>query len=99
MSECLVIPPSIINNTVVALSKDRMCTVFWNEQTKSFESADGMYTVAEVADAPPASSEKLKSLGVTYTLVDKEDNWVLLELVHVLQFLGFYTEYWGICGE
>ena len=74
MSECLVIPPSIINNTVVALSKDRMCTVFWNEQKKSFESADGMYTVAEVADAPPASSEKLKSLGVTYILVDKEDN-------------------------
>ncbi len=74
MSECLVIPPSIINNTVVALSKDRMCSVFWNEQTKSFESADGMYTVAEVADATPASSEKLKSLDVTYTLVDKEDN-------------------------
>ena len=41
MSECLVIPPSIINDTVVALSKDRMCTVFWNEQTKLFESADG----------------------------------------------------------
>jgi|TARA_B100001758_G_scaffold46_1_gene43 hypothetical protein len=71
MSECLVIPPSIINNTVVALSKDRMCTVFWNEQTKSFESADGMYTVAEVADATPASSEKLKSLGITYVLADE----------------------------
>ena len=74
MSECLVIPPSIINDTVVALSKNRMFTVFWNEQTKSFESAEGIYTVAEVADAPPASSEKLKSLGVTYILVDKEDN-------------------------
>ena len=71
MSECLVIPPSIINNTVVALSKDRMCTVFWNEQTKSFESADGMYTVAEVADATPASSEKLKSLSITYVLADE----------------------------
>tara|TARA_B100001287_G_C22232457_1_gene322149 strand:- start:237 stop:467 length:231 start_codon:yes stop_codon:yes gene_type:complete len=71
MLECLVIPPSIINNTVVALSKDRMCTVFWNEQTKSFESADGMYTVAEVADATPASSEKLKSLGITYVLADE----------------------------
>ena len=71
MSECLVIPPSIINNTVVALSKDRMCTVFWNEQIKSFESADGMYTVAEVADATPASSEKLKSLGITYVLADE----------------------------
>ena len=71
MSECLVIPPSIINNTIVALSKDRMCTVFWNEQTKSFESADGMYTVAEVADATPASSEKLKSLGITYVLADE----------------------------
>ena len=71
MSECLVIPPSIIDNTVVALSKDRMCTVFWNEQTKSFESADGMYTVAEVADATPASSEKLKSLGITYVLADE----------------------------
>jgi len=70
MSECLVIPPSIINNTVVALSKDRMCTVFWNEQTKSFESAEGIYTVAEVADAPPASAEKLETLGVSFVLVD-----------------------------
>ena len=68
MSECLVIPPSIINNTVVALSKDRMCTVFWNEQTKSFESAEGLYTVAEVADATPASETKLKSLGVAYSI-------------------------------
>ena len=51
MSERLVIPPGMINNTVVALSKDRMCTVFWDEKTMSFESAEGIYTVAEVADA------------------------------------------------
>ena len=70
MSECLVIPPGMINNTVVALSKDRMCTVFWDEKTKIFESAEGLYTVAEVADATPASVEKLKSLGVTYALAD-----------------------------
>ena len=70
MSECLVIPPGMINNTVVALSKDRMCTVFWDEKTKSFESAEGVYTVAEVADAPPASAEKLEILGVSFVLVD-----------------------------
>ena len=40
MSECLVIPPGMINNTVVALSKDRMCTVFWDEKTKTFQSAE-----------------------------------------------------------
>ena len=68
MSECLVIPPTVINNTVVALSKDRMCTVFWDERTKSFESAEGLYTVAEVADATPASETKLKSLGVAYSI-------------------------------
>ena len=67
MTECLVIPPTVINNTVVALSKDRMCTVFWDERTKSFESADGIYTVAEVADAPPASKVKLENLRVRYT--------------------------------
>jgi len=69
MSERLVIPPGIINNTVVALSKDRMCTVFWDEKTKIFHSAEGIYTVAEVADAPPASVDKLKSLGVSFFLV------------------------------
>ena len=68
MSERLVIPPTIINNTVVALSKDRMCTVFWNEKSKSFDSAEGIYTVAEVADATPASSNILKQLSVKYTL-------------------------------
>ena len=68
MSECLVIPPTVINNTVVALSKDRMCTVYWNEQKKSFDSAEGIYTVAEVADATPASSKVLKQLSVKYTL-------------------------------
>jgi len=68
MSECLVIPPTVINNTVVALSKDRMCTVFWDERTKTFESAEGLYTVAEVADATPASETKLKSLGVAYSI-------------------------------
>ncbi len=68
MSECIVIPPTVINNTVVALSKDRMCTVFWDERTKSFESAEGLYTVAEVADATPASETKLKSLGVAYSI-------------------------------
>ena len=68
MSECLVIPPSVINKTVVALSKDRMCTVFWDERTQSFESAEGIYTVAEVADATPASDKTLKSQGVVYTL-------------------------------
>ena len=68
MSECLVIPPTVINNTVVALSKDRMCTVFWDERTKTFESAKGLYTVAEVADATPASEKKLKSLGVAYSI-------------------------------
>ena len=70
MSERLVIPPGMINNTVVALSKDRMCTVFWDEKTKSFESAEGIYTVAEVADAPPASDEKLESLGISFVLAD-----------------------------
>ena len=68
MSECLVIPPTVINNTVVALSKDRMCTVYWNEQKKSFDAAGGIYTVAEVADATPASSNILKQLSVKYTL-------------------------------
>ena len=68
MSECLVIPPSIINNTVVALSKDRMCTVYWNEKSRSFESAEGIYTVAEVADALPASEKIMKSQDVTFTL-------------------------------
>ena len=70
MTERLVIPPGMINNTVVALSKDRMCTVFWNEKTKSFDSAEGIYTVAEVADAPPASAEKLESLGISFVLAD-----------------------------
>ena len=70
MSECLVIPPGMINNTVVALSKDKMCTVFWDEKTKIFKSAEGIYTVAEVADAPPASADKIKSLGVSFFLVD-----------------------------
>ena len=70
MTERLVLPPTIINNTVVGLSKDRMCTVFWNEKTKLFESAEGLYTVAEVADAPPASTAKLESLDVTYVLAD-----------------------------
>ena len=70
MSERLVIPPTVINNTVVALSKDRMCTVFWDEKTKSFESAEGIYTVAEVADAPSASAEKLETLGVSFVLAD-----------------------------
>ena len=70
MSECLVIPPTVINNTVVALSKDRMCTVFWNEKSKSFDSAEGIYTVAEVADATRASSKILKQLRVKYTLND-----------------------------
>ena len=68
MSERLVIPPSIINNTVVALSKDKMCTVFWNEKSKSFDSAEGIYTVAEVADAFPAASKILKELDVNFTL-------------------------------
>jgi len=68
MSERLVIPPTVINNTVVALSKDRMCTVFWDEQTRSFDSAEGIYSVAEVADAIPASSKILKRLSVKYIL-------------------------------
>ena len=68
MSERLVIPPTIINNTVVALSKDRMCTVFWNEKSKSFDSAEGIYTVAEVADALPVSQSLLKELGITFIL-------------------------------
>ena len=66
MSECLVIPPTVINNTIVALSKDKMCTVFWNEKSKSFESAEGIYTVAEIADAPPASKNLLKSMNVEF---------------------------------
>ena len=66
MSECLVIPPTVINNTIVALSKDKMCTVFWNEKSKSFESAEGIYTVAEVADAPPVSKNVLKSMSVEF---------------------------------
>ena len=70
MSECLVIPPGMINNTVVALSKDRMCTVFWDEKVKSFESAEGIYSVVEVADAPPGSTEKLESLGISFVLAD-----------------------------
>jgi hypothetical protein len=68
MSECLVIPPSVINNTVVALSIDRMCTVYWNETSRSFESAKGIYTVAEVADALPASEKIIKSQDITFTL-------------------------------
>ena len=72
MSECLVIPPTVINNTVVALSKDRMCTVFWDERTKSFESADGIYTVAKVADAIPASENILKTQGVVFTLSNNQ---------------------------
>ena len=68
MSEYLVIPPGMINNTVVALSKDRMCTVFWDEKTKTFQFGEGIYTVADVADAPPASVNKLKSLCVEYRL-------------------------------
>ena len=68
MSECLVIPPSVINNTVVALSKDRMCTVYWSEKSRSFESAEGIYTVAEVADALPASEKIIKSKDITFTL-------------------------------
>ena len=70
MSECLVIPPTVINNTVVALSKDRMCTVFWDERTKSFVSAEGIYTVAEVADAIPASENILKTQGVVYNIAN-----------------------------
>ena len=65
-----MIPPSVINNTVVALSKDRMFTVFWDERTQSFESAEGIYTVAEVADAIPASENILKSQGVVYNLAN-----------------------------
>ena len=68
MSERLVIPPTNINNTLVALSKDRMCTVFWNEKSKVFDSAEGIYSVAEVGDATPASSKILKQLSVKYTL-------------------------------
>ena len=68
MSECLVIPPTVINNTVVALSKDRMCTVYWSEKSRSFESAEGIYTVAEVADALPASEKIIKSRDITFTL-------------------------------
>ena len=68
MSECLVIPPTVINNTVVALSKDRMCTVYWSEKSRSFESAEGIYTVAEVADALPASEKIIKSKDITFTL-------------------------------
>ena len=67
MSERLVIPPTFINNTVVALSKDRKCTIFWDERTQSFESAEGIYTVAEVVTAPPASKMKLENLKVRYT--------------------------------
>lgn len=70
MSECLVIPPTVINNTVVALSKDRMCTVFWDEKNQSFESADGIYTVAEVADAIPASENIIKTQGVVYNIAN-----------------------------
>ena len=71
MSERLVIPPTIINNTVVALSSDRMCTVFWDDRTKSFESAEGIFTVAEVADATPASENILKSRDVVFNLLNK----------------------------
>tara|TARA_Y100000768_G_scaffold359807_1_gene316594 strand:- start:308 stop:526 length:219 start_codon:yes stop_codon:yes gene_type:complete len=70
MSECLVIPPTVINNTIVALSKDKMCTVFWSEKSKSFESAEGIYTVAEVADATPASENIIKSKGVLFNLAN-----------------------------
>ena len=68
MSERLVIPPSIINNTVVALSRDRMCTVYWDVISKSFQSANGIYTVAEVADAPPASIKLIKNYDIKYVL-------------------------------
>ena len=35
-------------------------------KSKSFESAEGIYTVAEVADAPPASKNVLKSMSVEF---------------------------------
>tara|TARA_B100000035_G_C20923602_1_gene519621 strand:- start:82 stop:294 length:213 start_codon:yes stop_codon:yes gene_type:complete len=68
MPEYLVIPPSIINNTIVGLSKDRMCTVYWDTNNKSFRSAEDIYTVAEVADAPLASKHQIERLGVTYRI-------------------------------
>ena len=71
MKENLVLPPSIINNTIVGLSKDKMSTVWWNTKTKRFESAHGLYTVAEVADAPPASNKQKMDFGVSYMLSDK----------------------------
>ena len=71
LSERLMIPPGMINNTVVALSKDRMCTVFWDEKTMSFESIEIIYTVATIVRiAPPASAEKLETLGVSFVLAD-----------------------------
>lgn len=71
MKENLVLPPSIINNAIVGLSKDKMSTVWWNLKTKKFESAHGLYTVAEVADAPPASNKQKKDFRVSYMLSDK----------------------------
>ncbi len=68
MKENLVLPPSIINNTIVGLSKDKMSTIWWNKKAKKFETAEGLYTVAEVADAPPASAKQLLDLGVKYCL-------------------------------
>jgi hypothetical protein len=49
-----------------------MCTVFWDEKTQSFESADGIYTVAEVADAIPASENILKTQDVVFTLSNNQ---------------------------
>ena len=60
MRENLVLPPSIINNTIVGLSKDKMSTVWWNSKKRLFESAEELYTVAEVADAPTASEKELE---------------------------------------
>ena len=36
MRENLVLPPSIINDTIVGLSKDKMSTVWWNTKTKKW---------------------------------------------------------------
>ena len=58
----------VINNTMVALSKDRMCIIYWSEKSRSFESAEGIYRVAEVADAPPASEKLIKSQDIMFTL-------------------------------
>ena len=63
--ERLLIPPSVINGSVVGLSKDSMSSVVWDEATSSFKSGDGLFSVAEVADAPPASIKLLESVGLT----------------------------------